>query len=94
MVWKCVCGNSNHDEAFQCAGCGWSREQGKEDEFDGEPKQSGKDIKTYGEFKWEKYILSMIIFVFVFPVIENADLPRVLTVLIQLGSFIILFFLI
>jgi hypothetical protein len=94
MAWECTCGISNHDETFRCAGCGWTREQGKQDGFDGESKQSVEDIKTDRKYKWEKYILSMVILVFVMPGIQIADLPIALTVFIQLVLFIILFSLI
>lgn len=90
MAWECACGISNHDETFQCAGCGWSREQGKQDGFDGESEQSVEDNKIYSKYRWEKYILSMIMFVFVFPAIENAGLPIGLTFLILLCLLIVM----
>jgi len=52
MAWECACGISNHNEAFRCAGCGWSREQGKQDEIGGESQQQVDDINKGPYKKW------------------------------------------
>jgi len=67
MAWECACGISNHDETFRCAGCGWSREQGKQDESDGESQQPGKTIAGpykkwgVGEAIWWSFIFPTLL---------------------------------
>ncbi|HBB17657.1 MAG TPA: hypothetical protein DCZ97_11920 [Syntrophus sp. (in: bacteria)] len=52
MAWECACGISNHNEAFRCAGCGWSREESQQKIFDVEAKQPEKYINKNGKHKW------------------------------------------
>ena len=74
MAWECACGISNHDEAFRCAGCGWSREQGKPDEFDGESQQPGEHIDKGPYKKWG--VGEIIWWCFIFPTLLDGIVEK------------------
>ena len=87
MAWECACGISNHNEAFRCAGCGWSREQGKQDGIGGESQQQVDDINKGPYKKWGvgKSILFCATLEMVFQGIEKSDSPSVLIIFVSLG---------
>ena len=84
MAWECGCGISNHNEAFRCAGCGFSKEESKQYLLDVEAQQSGKDPDKNGKPKWGggRTLLLDLVVGTIFAGLFEKDSPDVLLFLI------------
>jgi len=92
MAWECACGISNHNNAYRCAGCGWSREESKQNIFDVEAQQPEKDIDKNVEHKWgsgRRILFDLIVAMIVVGLFQGES-PEPMIILITLFILILI----